>query len=46
MGGEVVVSKAVFGTLPDGTQVEIFTLKSEQVEARVMSWGARSIVIR
>lgn len=46
MGGEVVVSKAVFGTLPDGSQVEIFTLKSEQVEARVMSWGGRLVSVK
>ncbi|NUQ29256.1 MAG: galactose mutarotase [Acidobacteriaceae bacterium] len=46
MGGEVVVSKAVFGTLPDESQVEIFMLKSEQVEARVMSWGARLVSVK
>ena len=36
----------LFGTLPDGSQVEIFTLKSEQVEARVMSWGGRLVSVK
>ena len=34
------VSKEVFGKMPDGTPVEIYTLKDGQTEARIMGYGA------
>src|SRR5579871_1738116 len=37
------VSHANFGTLPDGSSVTIYTLKSPQVELRVMTFGARVV---
>jgi len=39
------VSHADFGKLPDGSAVTIYTLKSPQVEMRVMTFGARVISI-
>lgn len=39
------VSHAVFGKLPDGSPVTIYTLKSPQVEMRVMTFGARVVSI-
>ena len=39
------VSKAAFGTMPDGTAVDIYTLKSDAVEARIMTYGARIVSI-
>ncbi len=39
------VSKASFGTAPDGKAVEIYTLKSPKVEARIMTYGARIVSI-
>jgi aldose 1-epimerase len=40
------VTKASFGTMPDGTAVDIYTLKSDAVEARVMTYGARVVSIK
>ncbi len=40
------VTKASFGSLPDGTAVDIYTLKSEAVEARIMTYGARIVSIK
>ncbi len=39
------VTKASFGTTPDGKAVEIYTLKSPTVEARIMTYGARIVSI-
>src|SRR3984885_8449184 len=39
------VTKASFGTMPDGTAVDIYTLKSDAVEARIMTYGARVVSI-
>src|SRR5438309_5976378 len=33
------VSKQPFGKTPDGTQVDIYTLKSAEIEARVITYG-------
>jgi aldose 1-epimerase len=33
------VSKQPFGKTPDGTQVDIYTLKSGKIEARVITYG-------
>jgi aldose 1-epimerase len=36
---KTVVTSQPFGKLPDGTAIKIFTLKSEKVEARIMTYG-------
>jgi len=36
---KTIVSSQPFGKLPDGTAIEIFTLKNEKVEARIMTYG-------
>jgi len=33
------VTSAPFGKLPDGTQIEIYTLKSPELEARILTYG-------
>ena len=40
------VTKASFGTTPDGKAVEIYTLKSPTVEARIMTFGARIVSLQ
>lgn len=40
------VSKAPFGKMPDGTAVDIYTLKSDTVEARITTFGARIVSIK
>jgi aldose 1-epimerase len=40
------VTKAEFGKTPDGTAVDIYTLKSDAVEARIMTYGARIVSIK
>lgn len=40
------VTKSSFGTAPDGKAVEIYTLKSPTVEARIMTYGARIVSIQ
>ena len=39
------VTKAEFGTTQDGKAVEIYTLKSDVLEARIMTYGARVVSI-
>ncbi len=39
------VTKAGFGTTPDGTAVDIYTLKGDGIEAKVMTYGARVVSI-
>jgi aldose 1-epimerase len=39
------VTKASFGTTKDGRSVDIYTLKSDMVEARIMTYGARVVSI-
>lgn len=39
-GLPTTVSKEVFGKMPDGTPVEIYTLKDGKTEARIMGYGA------
>src|SRR5487761_1427630 len=41
MQGEV--KQSVFGKMPDGTQIYIFTLQQGAVKARVMTYGARLV---
>lgn len=40
------VTKAGFGKTPDGDAVELYTLKSAQIEARVITYGAKLISVR
>ncbi|HTD97458.1 MAG TPA: aldose epimerase family protein [Edaphobacter sp.] len=40
------VTKAAFGTTPDGKAVDIYTLKGEGIEARIMTYGARIVSIK
>lgn len=40
------VTKTAFGTAPDGKTVDIYTLKSDRLEARIMTYGARIVSIK
>jgi len=40
---EAKVTKSAFGSLPDGTKVEIFTLEEGALKARIMTYGARLV---
>lgn len=39
------VTPTSFGTLADGTNVDLYTLKSSEVEARIATYGARIVAI-
>ncbi len=40
---EAKVTKSVFGEMPDGTKVEIYTLEEGALKARIMTYGARIV---
>src|SRR5271168_4497250 len=40
---EAKVTKSVFGSMPDGTKIEIYTLEEGALKARVMTYGARVV---
>ncbi len=40
---EAKVTKSEFGSMPDGTKVEIYTLEEGALKARVMTYGARLV---
>jgi len=40
---EAKVTKSVFGDMPDGTKVEIYTLEEGALKARIMTYGARLV---
>jgi aldose 1-epimerase len=40
---EAKVTKAIFGSMPDGTKVEIYTLEEGALKARIMTYGARLV---
>lgn len=40
---EAKVTKSAFGSMPDGTKVEIYTLEEGKLKARVMTYGARLV---
>jgi aldose 1-epimerase len=40
---EAKVTKSIFGSLPDGTKVEIYTLEEGSLKARIMTYGARLV---
>ena len=46
MAAHGAVTKAAFGTTPDGKAVDIYTLKSDGIEARIMTYGARIVSIK
>ena len=40
------VTKSEFGKMPDGAPVDLYTLKSDGIEAQVMTFGARVVSIK
>ncbi|WP_255462357.1 aldose epimerase family protein [Granulicella sp. WH15] len=40
------VTKKPFGTMPDGTTVDLYTLKSTSLEVSITNYGARVVAIR
>ncbi len=40
---ETAVTKAAFGKLPDGTAIDIYTLKNAELEVRITNYGARIV---
>lgn len=40
------VTKAAFGTAPDGKTVDIYTLKGDGIEAQITTYGARVVSIK
>src|ERR1700761_5936140 len=40
---EAKVTKSVFGEMPDGSKVDIYTLEEGAIKARVMTYGARLV---
>jgi len=46
VAAQAEVTKAVWGHISDGTSVEIYTLKSKNLEVRAASYGARIVSIR
>lgn len=43
--GAVMVTKAGFGTLPDGKAAEVYTLKGSAVTVKITNYGARIVAI-
>jgi aldose 1-epimerase len=43
---EAKVTKSVFGDMPDGTKVEIYTLEEGAIKARIMTYGARLVSLQ
>jgi aldose 1-epimerase len=46
MAAHGAVTKAAFGTAPNGTAVDLYTLKAEGIEANIMTYGARVVSIK
>ncbi len=40
------MTKQIFGKMPEGEEVDLYTLKSEKVEAQISAYGAAVIVLR
>jgi len=40
---QAAVQKAIFGTMPDGEKIDIYTLQDGPYKARVMTYGARLV---
>jgi aldose 1-epimerase len=45
-GAESRVQKSTFGRMEDGTPVDLYTLKSESLEATVCTYGGRLVTLR
>ena len=41
-----LVAKSELGKMPDGTAVDLYTLKSDGIEASIMTYGARVVSIK
>ena len=46
LSGQTVVTSSPFGKMPDGTPIEVYTLRSNRVEAQVMTYGATLITLK
>ena len=46
VAAQAAVTKAPFGKAPNGQDVEIYTLKSPSLEAKIMTYGARIVSIK
>lgn len=46
VGAATVVTSELFGTMADGSVVDAYTLKSEAVELRLITFGARVVSLR
>jgi aldose 1-epimerase len=46
MAAHGLVTKTTLGTTPDGTAVDLYTLKSDGIEAGIMTFGARVVSIK
>jgi len=46
MGAHGVVSKTALGKMPDGTVIDLYTLKGDGIEASIMTYGARIVSIK
>ncbi len=46
MAADTEVTKMEFGKMPDGSQVDVYLLKSAQIEARIITYGARLIGVK
>ena len=46
MAAHGLVTKTVLGKTPDGTAVDLYTLKSDGIEASIMTYGARVVSIK
>src|SRR5260370_16303638 len=46
MAAHGLVTKSALGTMPDGTAVDLYTLKSDGIEASIMTYGARVVSIK
>jgi len=46
MAAHGLVTKSALGTMPDGTTVDLYTLKSDGIEASIMTYGARVVSIK
>ena len=46
MEAKTKVTKESFGKMPDGTPVDIYTLKGDNIEARITTYGGRIVSLR
>ncbi len=46
MAAHGLVTQTVLGSMPDGTKVDLYTLKADGIEASIMTYGARVVSIK